>query len=106
MLDRRAEFRIPVTLPVKVWGLDAAGTRFEQDAVARNISTCGALLSGILQPLRAKDLIVIQYRNRKAGFRVVWTRNAGGVDKNLAAVQKREIDECPWQELIPEGVTA
>jgi len=106
MIERRAELRIPVTLSVKIWALDAEGNRFEQDAIARNISSSGALLCGVVPSLRPKDLMVVQYRNRQASFRVVWTRASGGQEKNLAAVQLREADECPWRELIVEsGIT-
>jgi hypothetical protein len=102
MIDRRGEQRIPVCLKVRIWGIDNAGTRFEQEAVARNISSNGALLSGINQALRAKDLVVVQYRANKASFRVVWTRPSGDDRRIIAAVQRREADECPWGELLPD----
>ena len=104
MIERRNEERIPTSLSVRIWGLDSSGARFEQDAVARNISAGGALLSGIAQPLRPKDLIVVQYESNKASFRVVWTRPSGNNQKILAAVQRREADECPWRNLLNESV--
>jgi hypothetical protein len=105
MIERRTEERIAVSLRVRVWGLDIAGERFEEEAVARNISSGGALLSGISKQLRPKDLIVVQYGESKACFRVVWTRAADDSQKNLAAVQRREADECPWRELLTEQVS-
>jgi len=102
MIERRAEERIPTSLSVRIWGLDSNGERFEQDVVARNISAGGALLSAINQQLRPRDLIVVQYQNNTASFRVVWTRPSENDQKTLAAVQRREADECPWWELLRE----
>jgi hypothetical protein len=95
MIERRTEERIAVSLRVRVWGLDIAGERFEEEAVARNIS----------KQLRPKDLLVVQYGENKACFRVVWTRASDDSQKNLAAVQRRETDECPWRELLTEQVS-
>jgi len=102
MMERRGEQRIPVSLKVRIWGIDKVGERFEQEAVARNISGGGALLSGINQALRPRDLLVVQYRANKASFRVVWTRPSGDDRRIIAAVQRREADECPWGELLPD----
>jgi hypothetical protein len=106
MIERRIEERIPTSLSVRIWGLGSNGERFEQDAVARNISAGGALLSGINQQLRPKDLIVVQYQSNTASFRVVWTRPSENDQKILAAVQRREADECPWRDLLREPATA
>jgi hypothetical protein len=100
MLERRTEERLAADIPVRILGLDSNGVRFEQDAVAENISARGALLSGINQALRPRDLLIIRYREKQACFRVVWTRHSGGERKTQAAVQRREADECPWPELI------
>jgi len=103
MIERRSEERIPISLPVRVWGLDTGGERFEEEAVARNISGGGALLS-ISRQLRSRDLVIVQYKGNRACFRVVWARASDDSRKNLAAVQRRETDECPWRELLNEAV--
>ena len=53
--ERRCEPRALVDLAVQVKGIDADGERFEQAAVARNISLAGALLLGIQRTLRPGD---------------------------------------------------
>jgi hypothetical protein len=100
MVERRREPRIPADLPVRVWGTNAHGISFVQDALARNISGSGALLSTIEQRLRSGDLIGVQYGHKKARFRVVWVRDSGTERKFQAAVQRMEGDECPWQEVL------
>jgi len=75
--------------------------RFSQVAQACNVSGRGALLSGLDQPLRPEDLIGVQYRKRRAKFRVVWLRDSRGPDKILAAVERLEAEACPWPEELP-----
>jgi len=97
-MELRKEPRFPVQLAVFVWGVDARGVKFAQVAQVRNVSGRGALLYGIEQPLRPEDLIGIQYRQRRAKFRVVWLRDSRGPDKILAAVERLKAEACPWPE--------
>ena len=106
MKDRRQEPRGPIELPVRIWGIDAAGSRYSQQATARNISHGGALISGIELHLRPGDLIGIQRGETSGRYRVVWARDSGGPGKNQAAVQKMVGSECPWEELLPARSTS
>ena len=98
MPDRRREPRLGASLTVLVWGIDIEGERFSQSAVARNVSQNGALLTGITWALRPGDLIAVQYREKRARYRVVWSRDSRSEEKTLAAVQKLEGEVCPWIE--------
>ena len=98
--ERRGEHRVPFDLTVLVWGLDAEGEPFRQEAIARNISTGGALLAGLRQPLRSGDFIYVQYGQVRARFHVVWSRECDyGMDV-VAAVQRLAGNPCPWQEVL------
>ncbi|SRR5579884_3431319 len=98
--DRRREPRKSSELSVLIWGIDADGLPFAQSAVARNISRQGALLSGVCEPLRCGDPIVIQLGKRQARFRVIWSRDSKDAEKILAAVQKLENQQCPWEDQL------
>jgi hypothetical protein len=100
MRDRRQEGRTPIEIPVRIWGVDAKGVRYSQSASARNISLGGALISGIDFGLRPGDLIGIQRGPSQARYRVVWSRDSEGPNKNQAAVQKLEGSDCPWKEYL------
>jgi hypothetical protein len=106
MSDRRHEPRFRSELAVRVWGCDDRGVRFVQDATARNLSSSGALISGIQQKLRCGDLIGLQYENREAHFRVIWVRDSGSSLKIQAAVQRVGNYECPWKTLLEEQLSA
>jgi hypothetical protein len=105
MPDRRREPRTQVDLPLQVWGVDARGVRFSQDACATSISTSGALLTQLDVNLKSGDLIGVIYAGRKARFRVVWVLPSGTSQRIQAAVQRVEPDECPWPDKLVQPAT-
>jgi hypothetical protein len=100
MPEKRPEIRVEADLRVRVWGLDAQGKPFTQAAHAHNVSTQGALISGVDVTLQPGDIIGIQHELKKARCRVVWVADAGGVLKNQAGLQLLEGQECPWKEVL------
>ena len=72
------EPRLESDLAVKVSGRDLNGYQFKQSARVLNISRRGGLLSGIRCLRGAGDVIQIEYRGRKADFRVVWADMLAG----------------------------
>jgi hypothetical protein len=100
--DRRREQRTRRDLPLMVWGVDAHGERFLQEARARDISLCGALLTGLDADLKSGDVIGILFGKKKARYRVVWVRYDGAGDKMQAAIHRLESDACPWLGLLTE----
>jgi hypothetical protein len=88
-------------LLVRIWGMNAKGKAFSQNAYARNLAADGALLSGIDHPLTLGDTIGIQHQDKKARFKVVTTRNAGLPHKIQAEVQLVTGQNCPWAAQIP-----
>jgi len=100
--DRRREARTIRELPLMVWGVDGQGERFLQEARARDISLCGALLSGLDADIKSGDVVGILFGKNKARYRVVWVRYDGAGDKMLVAVHRLESDACPWLDLLTE----
>ena len=104
-MDKRPERRVEAEIPVRVWGMDSDGRPFIQFTVAKNMSSDGALLTGINHPLRPHDVIGVQYGERKARFRVVWVINAG-LRRIELGVQLMPGQETPWQEFaLSETIT-
>lgn len=104
MKERRHETRFASELSVRVWGCDEHGARFVQDAIARNLSHSGALLTAIQHNLRCGDLLGVQYQNRQAHFRVIWVRDSRSVQKIQVAVQRVGAYECPWEAVLEEEI--
>jgi hypothetical protein len=102
MIDRRREPRTEVHIPLRVWGINARGERFFEEAQARDVSLSGALLSGFENELRAGDVIGIRYGGRQARYRVVWVGRSRENSEAQAAVHRFQSDECPWKDLLCE----
>lgn len=100
MSQQRPEPRVDTDLPVRVWGMDSNGKPFIQHVRARNISSQGALVSGVECELKPGDIIGIQLEQKKARCRVVWVVDAGGIQKNQIGLQLLEGQDCPWREAL------
>jgi len=105
-MDNRPEARVATQILVRVWGMDADGRPFFQNANASEISTEGAMLCGINHPLKEGDVIGIQHNDVKARFKIMWVKNGGSAKKIDAGVRILEGQRSPWQEVAESGPSA
>jgi hypothetical protein len=106
MPDQQAEPRLSVDLPVRIWGMNAEGRPFSQSAHAYNISSEGALISGVESELKVGDVIGVQCGEKKTRCTVIWVMNTGAVKKNQVGVKLVAEQECPWKSYLPlDGAT-
>ena len=105
-MPKEPEPRVDVNLPIRVFGLDAEGRPFSQNAHARNISLHGAKVAGLEKQLKPGDVVGVQFGEQKARCKVVWVVDAGPVQKIEAGVKMVEGQRCPWQNEIekPQSV--
>jgi hypothetical protein len=75
---------------------------FHQNAIAQNVSSTGARISGLEHELKVGDVIGVQYETRKARCKVVWVLEAQGLKKVQIGVQLVTDQECPWLSQLPE----
>jgi hypothetical protein len=95
--EQREERRAQRNLAVEVSGRDSNGAPFTQSVTATNTSQNGALLSGLSRKIRSGDLLLVEYQQRRARFKVVWVRDSQSPRlKTQAAVHRVEKEECPW----------
>jgi hypothetical protein len=97
-MPETSEPRFHSDLLLRVFGMDAGGHPFSQDAHARDISDRGAKLSGLEKPLNPGDVIGVQFGDRKARCKVMWAADAGPVQKIEVGVKVMEGQPCPWQK--------
>lgn len=106
MSSQRPDPRITADLSVRVWGMSVNGQTFNQHVKARNISSSGALLSGLEHELKVGDVIGVQYGDRKSRCKVIWVMDTGALQKFQAGVQIVTDQDCPWRsELSPEQIS-
>ena len=98
-MDNRPEARVRTQILIRVWGMDADGRPFFQNANANELSSEGAMLSGMNHPLKVGDVIGIQHGEVKARCKVVWVTNTGTARKIEAGVQLLEGQKNPWRDV-------
>jgi PilZ domain-containing protein len=101
-MEKRPETRLPTEIPVRVWGMDADGKPFFQNATASNLSSEGALLSRLAHPLKAEEIVGIQYGEKKARFQIKWVKPVGVTKAFEAGVRILQGQIAPWQDLTAE----
>jgi len=106
MAENQTEPRLTVDLPVRIWGMSADGRPFSQHARAHNISSEGALISGVDNELKVGDVVGVQCDDKKTRCTVIWVMNTGPVKKNQVGVRLVADQDCPWKNYLPmEGAT-
>lgn len=83
----RKETRIPAVLPVRIYGMDAAGKPFGANVVTLNVSKGGALLANVNVPLDLGDMIGLQRGVTRAKFRVVRLGKKGTMSQGQVGVK-------------------
>jgi PilZ domain-containing protein len=101
-MEPRPEPRVASDLIVRIWGMDAAGHAFFQNVEAKNISSAGALLTGLDHQLKVGDIIGVQNADHKARFRVIWSIQTEPMHKTHIGVQLVDGQECPWKEKLAQ----
>jgi len=97
------ENRVEAPIIVRVWGMDAEGRPFFQNASADNLSAEGALLTGIRHQLKIGEVVGIQYNERKARFKVAWAKDALLPGTCEAGVQILPNQRTPWEGMATSG---
>jgi PilZ domain-containing protein len=102
-MEPKGETRVSAELPVRVWGMDADGKPFFQNATASNLSNEGALLTRILHPLKMGEILGVQYGDKKARFEIKWVKAVAlpkGFDAGVKILPNQAI---PWDEVTRKG---
>lgn len=96
MDGRRREERIAVSLPIRVWGMDATHRPFTQSATTLDLTRAGVRVGGLSCHLQSGDIVGIQHGAEKARFRVVWAGKKGGAQHGQAGLVCIETGKYIW----------
>lgn len=69
--------RSKAVLPVRISGTDISGSAYSELVHTLDVSRTGVRLGAIRRELEVGSLVMLQYRQHKAEFRVVWTKPVG-----------------------------
>jgi hypothetical protein len=95
-MDRRRNQRVAALLTVRIWGMDAKSLPFTQHAQVKNISDRGAVLHGIVRPVRAGAILNVQHEGDQAQFRVVWVGRHGGRRQGQIGIEALSSEPAIW----------
>lgn len=101
-MNKRAKERVKAVLPVKVWGNDTAGAPYTAVAHTLDITQTGARLGSVRRMFNIGDRLTLQYRQRKADFRVIWTKQLQGSNEFQIGLETITHENDPWG-LKPEA---
>jgi hypothetical protein len=81
---QRSVERSKAVLPVRISGNDISGEVYSELVHTLDVSRTGVRLGAVRRRLEVGGQVVLQYRQHKAEFRVVWTKPVGsGVEQQV-----------------------
>ena len=94
IVKNRRNHRVKAVLPVRVSGSDVSGKSYNELAHTLDIAEGGARLGAIHCGLEVGSVLILQYRQNRAEFRVVWTKPLQRCKEHqvgLAAVSPKDV---------------
>jgi len=97
-MDRRRHRRVAVFLPLRIWGVDAKSLPFTQHVQVSNLSDRGAVLQGLIRPVKAGAILHVQHDHGKdhAQVRVVWVGKPGTRRQGKIGVETLAPESFIW----------
>ena len=91
--NKRRLDRSKAVLPVRILGNDVSGSSYSELVHTLDVSKAGVRLGGVRRQLAVGSVIVIQYRQHKAEFRVVWIKPLGaGAEQQIGLQSDAQRD--------------
>src|SRR3954463_7232632 len=95
----RKKPRVKMVVPIRIWGTDSSAQPFNVLAYTLNVSTSGARIGGVKAQLGVGDAVTIQYKQKRALFKVVWVGMPGNPTQDQTGVSLLEQDLQIWSEV-------
>jgi PilZ domain len=100
-MGRRQYKRCRIALPVTLTGLDANGNRFRQTATTVDIGVNGLRLSGVRCLRAVGEPVQVEYKGRRAHYRVAWIGAMGTCWDGLVGLEGVEGARVLFAEHLP-----
>lgn len=111
MIGKRRQKRIKMVLPVRIHWRDKANNHVNELAHTLDITPDGARLGGVRQELKVGDKVMVQYRQRKLQFQVVWVTPLSGTREYQVGLESvgndswgLELSESDVADIRPQPV--
>ena len=98
-MDLRAEKRLVIALPVRVYGMDGDGKPFSRAALTLDITRDGARLDGLPQ-LPIGETVGVQFAGDRARYKVIWVGEVGGKREGQIGLQVVQGALAQWHKIL------
>ena len=92
--NQRRLDRAKAVLPVRISGNDISGESYSELVHTLDVSRNGVRLGSVHRQLEVGGLVVLQYRQHKAEFRVVWPKPLSGTEQQVGL--KADVQKDMW----------
>src|SRR5256885_15709391 len=100
-MGKRFTDRLKLVLPVRIWGMDTTGKPFHQMAHTLNVNKSGARLGGVRVIVGNDEIVGVQYKHKKARFKVVWLGKPGTKSQEQLGVTRIAGEPEIWPVELP-----
>src|SRR5947209_1437785 len=100
-MGKRITDRLKLVLPVRIWGMDTTGKPFHQMAHTLNVNKSGARLGGVRVIVGTDEIVGVQYKHKKARFKVVWLGKPGTKSQEQLGVTRMAGEPEIWPVELP-----
>ena len=103
-MGKRNTDRLKLVLPVRLWGVDTTGKPFHQMAHTLNVNHSGARLGGVRVLMPIDEIVGVQYKHKKARFKVVWLGRPGTKSEEQLGITRIQGEPEIWPLELPTVV--
>src|SRR4051794_12787976 len=103
-MGKRNTDRLKLVLPVRLWGVDTTGKPFHQMAHTLNVNQSGARLGGVRVLVPVDEVVGVQYKHKKARFKVVWLGRPGTKSEEQIGITRIQGEQEIWPLEMPVAV--
>jgi hypothetical protein len=100
-MGRRQYKRLHIALPVTISGLDGNGNRYTQSATTTDVGVNGMRLRGVLCLRAPGELVQVEYKGRRARYRIAWIGARGTRWEGLVGLQGLEGARFLFSDHLP-----
>lgn len=104
VMGKRRQKRTTMVAPVKMWIAGKSGAQESHLAHTLDISAHGVRLAGFQCELKPEALIEVQYRHKRARFRVLWIITAAGSREKRLGAECLEPEKDIWGAELPNVI--
>jgi hypothetical protein len=103
-MGKRREPRIPVEVPVRIFGTDSSGKIFSENVTTVDVSQNGAKLKGVKAQINLEEVIGASCGRNKVHFKVKWVGALGTPSAGTIGLSNLSPDKPFWDVALPHGM--